>query len=765
MGNKHRNKPIAGGRRQAGTIDANTSHAVRQEEKKAGDAWRFQAVVIFLVAVVLRSLHFAFMSQTAIYEVLIGDAWQYDRWGRTIASGEWIGTTVFYQTPLYPYLLGMVYFLFGHSVWIARCIQACMGGLACVLLARTGSKLFDQRVGWLSGLMLAAYPPAIFFDGILQKASLDLVLVCSLLWLVSRIQHSPTMVSTVGLGMILGALILNRENAWVFLPVLVVWLGWVGRQAKDHLQRWGGVPAMILGMALMLVPVGLRNYYVGGEFLLTTSQMGPNFYIGNNRQATGLYVALRPDRGDARFEATDARILAEQAQGRQLSPREVSQYWMQRSREDIMDQPMRWIKLLGRKWFLTWNQVELVDGEGIRVHARYSPVLMVSHWILNFGVITAVAAGGIWLTRKDWRHLWVVYGLTISFSLAVTLFFVFARYRYPLVPMVVLFSAATLVQGLQWLQATDQRKWLELAVAGALILAVGIFTCRAQPDLLNDSVTFFSVGTGLNDQERYDEAIEQFNLALQENPRMAPAYVNMSTALSAKQDWAGAERLLKKSLDIQPASALTHAKLAHVQIEQGLLDQAEKTLEKALSIDPLSLETKRSLGRLELRKGNIDSAVETFRGMLEIDAKSVEAHADLGLALMQKGDLSEAVRELEEALRLRPGNILIANNLAWILATGPDSLRDGPRSVQLAKDVCNKSNGKVVEFLDTLAASYAAAGDFTKAVETMTKVESLLKENSSLGMAEGTRQRQEQYKKGQAFYDPELTPRPGETGN
>ena len=85
--------------------------------------------------------------------------------------------------------------------------------------------------------------------------------------------------------------------------------------------------AFALGVALLLGPVVVRNYAVSGAVYLTTSQFGPNFYIGNNAAADGSYVPLRFGRGSPEFERVDATELAERAEGRTLTPGEVSSYW------------------------------------------------------------------------------------------------------------------------------------------------------------------------------------------------------------------------------------------------------------------------------------------------------------------------------------------------------------------------------------------------------------------------------------------------------
>lgn len=66
-----------------------------------------------------------------------------------------------------------------------------------------------------------------------------------------------------------------------------------------------------LGLGLILIPVGLRNQAVSGDFLITTSQFGPNFYIGNNQKSNGQYNPVIPGRGNPEFEQIDAIAIAE----------------------------------------------------------------------------------------------------------------------------------------------------------------------------------------------------------------------------------------------------------------------------------------------------------------------------------------------------------------------------------------------------------------------------------------------------------------------
>ena len=58
------------------------------------------------MALGLRLLHLWQMRGTPYFSTLMGDARGYDQWAQRLAAGDWIGSDVFYQAPLYPYFSG-----------------------------------------------------------------------------------------------------------------------------------------------------------------------------------------------------------------------------------------------------------------------------------------------------------------------------------------------------------------------------------------------------------------------------------------------------------------------------------------------------------------------------------------------------------------------------------------------------------------------------------------------------------------------------------
>jgi tetratricopeptide (TPR) repeat protein len=114
-----------------------------------------------------------------------------------------------------------------------------------------------------------------------------------------------------------------------------------------------------------------------------------------------------------------------------------------------------------------------------------------------------------------------------------------------------------------------------------------------------------------------------------------------------------------------------------------------------------------------------DSA-SLFRHVLEVTENNHVGHSYLGAALLERGQTGDAIFHYEEALRLRPDSLTVANNLAWLLATGHDaSHRDARAAVEFAERAAQLTERRDPAVLDTLAAAYAASGRFSDATRTL----------------------------------------------
>jgi tetratricopeptide (TPR) repeat protein len=503
--------------------------------------------IVFLSALLLRLAYLWELRDADVSYILVGDAYLYDRWGREIARGAWLGDTIFYQAPLYPYFLGALYWLLPPSVMVVRLVQALLGATTCVLLALAGRAFFSPTVGLIAGGILAAYAPAIFFDGLIQKAVLDLLLATALLWLLGGLGVVPGAVRIAAAGLALGLLCLTRENALVLVPVIGAWLLVAYRVSPARRQlRYAGL--FLAGIALILGPVALRNRVVGGEWFLTTAQLGPNFFIGNNARANGLYAPLRSGRGDPRLERQDATELAEAARGRRLTAGEVSRYWTERTLRDVRAAPGRWLRLLGRKLALTWNADEIVDSEDPAVYADSSVVLRGLGRLVHFGTVAPLAGVGLWITRGRWRRLSLLYLVLAAVTASVVLFYVFARYRYLLVPGVVLFAAAGAQGGVE---AWRGQRWRELAVAATIlgVAALGV-NLRLVRDTTARAVMYRNMGATLGREGLPEEALRYYTKAVAANPAYVEARLSLARVLAAlgRRDEAIGEYLMVLSL-------------------------------------------------------------------------------------------------------------------------------------------------------------------------------------------------------------------------
>ena len=697
--------------------DDRVSRAAREGEggrsshrETGGKRLALIAGLIFVVAWALRLIYVAHLRGSPLAEFPVLDELYHVEWARALAGGDWVGSTAFFRAPLYPYLVGVVFSLFGESLVVARVVQATYAALVPVAVYFLGRRVFEEREARLSAAIAVLYPVFIYFSNELLIVSLIVLLDVLLLILVLRADESPTRGRWFAAGLMTGVSAIARPSVLIFLPALFAWMwwrSWRGREcaaksrrlpAKGEALRAAapGLAMVMLGVVVAVVPVTLRNYAVERDLVPIASQGGINFFIGNNANSDGASAVL-PVLGES-WENEDAERVAEAQLGRELKPSEVSGFWYGKGREFLVRDPGAAARLYLKKLVLFWDSYELANNKDIYFFGNMSPVFRWLRW-LGFGLIAPLAVLGAFATarRNSGAALMVLF--VLSYMAGVLLFFVNARFRLPVVPCLVLFAAAGALRLVELARRRDVKK---LAVALAAVAAMAVFVHydfydthagdRAQTHMtlgrasaaLGDHAhaiteyeraveispgyakAYNSMGLALEKLGRGDEAMTAYLTAAEVDSGLASVRNNIGNLLLKRGEVAEARAWFEEAIALDQYTEQAHMNLALVLASDGDLERAEYHLKCAVTAAPEFKEAWDALGRVLEETGRLPEAAGAYARAIEIDPTYVEARHDLGVVLAMGGRYDDALRELQAAQRLRPDDPRIAANLARV---------------------------------------------------------------------------------------------------
>jgi len=227
-----------------------------------------------------------------------------------------------------------------------------------------------------------------------------------------------------------------------------------------------------------------------------------------------------------------------------------------------------------------------------------------------------------------------------------------------------------------------------------------------------------NLGIALFEKGQLGEAIVHYRITLQMQPNFWDADYNLGSALLGKGEVDEAILYCDKAVAKQPNDPDAQVALANALLQKKRIDDAIVHYQKAVAIRPDYFLARYGLGHALLEKGQLDGAIEHFRAALLIRPDHPDCHTTLAIALDESGQFAEAIGHYERATGISPQSVSALANLAWLLATCPDSsFRDGSKAIQLARRADQLSGGTNALVLRTLAAGYAEAGQFEKAIE------------------------------------------------
>lgn len=125
-----------------------------------------------------------------------------------------------------------------------------------------------------------------------------------------------------------------------------------------------------------------------------------------------------------------------------------------------------------------------------------------------------------------------------------------------------------------------------------------------------------------NMENYYNKALQEFSLAVKNDPNYYQAYDNSGKIL----------------------------------FDVGRLDDAEKYFKKALEIRPDYSKSVENCGKIMFAKNQMGEAIDKYKEAIRLNSKNSSAYYNLGEALIRKGDYSAAIKQLQTSLYLFPNS-------------------------------------------------------------------------------------------------------------
>ncbi len=227
----------------------------------------------------------------------------------------------------------------------------------------------------------------------------------------------------------------------------------------------------------------------------------------------------------------------------------------------------------------------------------------------------------------------------------------------------------------------------------------------------------FHRGNALTRLGRHEEALSDYTRTLELDSHHVGAYFQRGNGRSALGDLEGAIADYTETLHLQPGHAPALNNRGNAYRRLGELDQALADFTAAIVADPHFGLAYFNRGNVQADRGEFRQALADFNEAIRLAPDDLASYHNRGRIHAQLGEYEQALAANLEALQIAPDDAQTCNNLAWLWAVSPrPEMRDVGRAIELARKACEKTAWKEAGYLDTLAVTLAAAGQFEEAI-------------------------------------------------
>ncbi|MCX8065812.1 MAG: tetratricopeptide repeat protein [Candidatus Hydrogenedentes bacterium] len=642
--------------------------------------------IILLVALVIRLIYYFQISKYPEYHQLILDPQFNDYWAKKIIHGPsypsptgedpLIEKTPYGRPPGYPYILSIIYFIFGENLQVPRAVQVIIGLLNILLIYRVATDLFHNRItGLISALLLSTLWQTIYFEQEINYPTWVITITIIMIWSFAKYLLYLKPIYLTFTGVILGIFALFRPNALILYFLFLGFVFYKHFPSYQKILRY--VLIFTIGVILPLIPVFIRNYMVSKEFFLISCFGGINTYIGNNPYSTGDSPTI-PDInnlcGFDNWSCFNYRYLVAglgiKHRGTPFSFSEASNFFYKKSSEFWKKSPEDAIKLTLRKFFLFWGPHIVSDGKVIQYEIentilKYLPNFQNLFALFLFSTLCLILRISSPSNRNESELYLFLFLSSILYSSSVIPFFVSERYRVPIIAYMSIFSASligNIVENKNYLTPCKKLKIVSLLTL--CVIASYVSLASYSPD---KSRYLYHKALALYSNSKLEESKNLVLKAIEINPKNHEYYLLLGEIYLQTNEPTEAKIHFLKALEMNPLSPTVHNNLGYMEELEGNLQKARELYTKATSINPVYTLGWINLGRVYLYSLNMpEEAKFCFLKAVEIDPNLWKTWFHLGNSYLVLGEFTKAEEYLSKAINLSPKNPHVLNNLGLV---------------------------------------------------------------------------------------------------
>src|ERR1051325_2591436 len=196
-----------------------------------------------------------------------------------------------------------------------------------------------------------------------------------------------------------------------------------------------------------------------------------------------------------------------------------------------------------------------------------------------------------------------------------------------------------------------------------LLLVLGLITCflttahlqteQSKPNAREDAYRANNLGVALLEQFKHKEAADAFRRALQLDPGLVIARINLGIALYNIPDLPAALKELQAASAAAPSAPQPHYLLGLAAKTQNHPEQAIASFQKVLQIDPNDVGANVNLGQLYSQQRKYPEAIAALRLAVAAEPYNATALYNLGTTLIRAGQREEGQKVIAQFQELR----------------------------------------------------------------------------------------------------------------